>query len=93
MSDKTCTLPSVLVNLGAVGGGADGVADVDAAFSRDAGGEVRFKSGESAGETFEACASGLAVGGGFSSGGEFLNASAAAWGQLSLARDVIETTA
>lgn len=49
---------------GAVGGGADLVRDVDAAFARERGGVGDHGGGGGAGHIFQAVADGLAVGGG-----------------------------
>jgi hypothetical protein len=48
--------------LGAVGGGADGVRDVDAALGGDAGGVAGVEAADAAGGALEAVAGGAPVG-------------------------------
>jgi hypothetical protein len=65
---------------GAVGGGADGVGDADAALGGDAGGVTGVEAADAGGSVLEAVAGGAAVGGGAGGVVEAPDAAAAAGG-------------
>jgi len=69
-----------LAHPGAVGGGADGVGDADAALGGDAGGLADVEAADATGGVLEAVAGGAPVGGGAGGGVEAPDAAAAACG-------------
>lgn len=75
-------------SLGAVGGGADGVADADATFARDAGNSTGLGPRETGHGGLDAGARGLAVRRGLRGAVEALHPAAASGGQRPLAGGV-----